>query len=127
MAADGHLQTLVPRRPGSAVEQAADTRRVHGLRMLAPGFLSPELRGPLGPWRGTDDFLRLPRARGRVSMPNPHGLSALILKGDLCGSELSVTVAARTDGASGTDQDDVAGQRACLGTKKYVVLLIGVS
>ena len=60
-------------------------------------------------------------------MPNPHGLSALILKGDWCGSELSVTVAERTDGASGTDQDDLAGQKACLGTRKFVVLLIGVS
>jgi len=51
----------------------------------------------------------------------------LILKGDWCGSELSVTVAERTDGASGTDQDDVARQKACSGTRKFVVLLIGVS
>jgi hypothetical protein len=51
-------------------------------------------------------------------MPNPHGLSALILKGDWCGSELSVTVAERTDGASGTDQDDVAGQKSVFGHEK---------
>jgi hypothetical protein len=65
--------------------------------------------------------------RGRVSMPNRHGLSALILKGEGCGSESSVTVAERTDGASGTDQDDVAGQKAGLGTREFVNLLTGVS
>ncbi len=68
-----------------------------------PGFLSPELSRPLGPWWGTDNCLGLPGARGRVPMPNPHGLSGLIRKGDWCGSELSVTFAERTDDASGTD------------------------
>ncbi len=68
-----------------------------------PGFLSPELSRPLGPWWGTDNCLGLPGARGRVPMPNPHGLSGLIRRGDWCGSELSVTFAERTDDASGTD------------------------
>ncbi len=60
-------------------------------------------------------------------MPHPHGPTALIQKGDWCGSELSVTVAERTDGASGANQDDVAGQKACLGTREFVNLLTGVS
>ena len=60
-------------------------------------------------------------------MPNQHGPTALILKGDWCGSELSVTVAERTDGGSGTDQDDMAGQKVCLGTRKFVIPLIRVS
>jgi hypothetical protein len=60
-------------------------------------------------------------------MPHQHGPIALIQKGDWCGSELSVTVAERTDGASGTNQDDVAGQKACLGTREFVNLLTGVS
>jgi hypothetical protein len=51
----------------------------------------------------------------------------LIQKGDWCGSELSVTVAERTDGASGTDQDNVAGQKACSGTREFFILLTGVS
>ena len=45
------------------------------------------LCGPLGPWWGTDDFLGLPRARGRVSMPSRHGPFALIQKGSWCGSK----------------------------------------
>jgi hypothetical protein len=40
---------------------------------------------------------------------------------------LSDTVAERTNGASGTNQDDVAGQKACLGTREFVNLLTGIS
>jgi len=86
-AVPGQLRTLVVRRLASAVEWAVDTRRVHGLRILSPGFLSPTPPGPLGPWGGTDDFLGLQRASGRVSMPNCHGPIAVILKGGWCGPE----------------------------------------
>ena len=70
---DGQLRTLEPHWPESAVKWAADTRRVRGSPLLSPGFLLPELPGPLRPWWGTDDFLGLVRARGRVSMPSPYG------------------------------------------------------
>jgi len=60
-------------------------------------------------------------------MPHRHGPTALIHKGEWCGSELSVTVAERTDGASRADHDDVAGQKACWGTREFVNLLTGVS
>ena len=58
-----------------------------------------------------------------MSTPHRHGPTALIQKGDWCGSELSVTVAERTDSASGTDQDDVAGKKVCSGTRKFVRLI----
>ena len=95
-----------------------------GVRAPAP----PRLRGPLGPWWGTDDFLGLPRARGRVSMPNGHGPIALIQKGDWCGSEI-IRHRCRENRRRVPERlkADVAGQKACSGTRKFVVLLIGVS
>ena len=42
MGASDPLQTLVLRRPGSAVEWAADTRHGHELRILPPGIRPPE-------------------------------------------------------------------------------------
>jgi hypothetical protein len=49
--------------------------------------LRPRLRGPLGPWQGTDDFLGFVRTGGRVSLPNGNSPMALIHKGGWCGSE----------------------------------------
>ena len=52
-----------------------------------PALSEPALRGPLGPWWDTDDFLGLLGARGRVSTPLWSSPIALIQKGDWCGSE----------------------------------------
>ena len=59
----------------------------------------PRLRVPLGPWWGTDDFLGLSGARGRVSTPQWSSPIALIQKGDWCGSERICTRSTRTAGA----------------------------
>ncbi len=49
--------------------------------------VNPRLRGPLGPGKGTDDFLGFVRTRDRVSTPQGSSPIALIQKGDWCGSE----------------------------------------
>ena len=88
----------------------------------------PRLRGPLGPWWGTDDFLGLERARGRVSTPQGSSPIALIQKGDWCGSERICTRSTRTAGAlTVTTRHFLTNASACLGARKSVVPLIGVS
>jgi len=122
-----------PRCPCHRASRGLDGARVapsHRSVNPRPGAAGRRrLRGPLGPWWGTDDFLGLQRARGRVSMPNRHGPTALIQKRwggtadpvdrrsptNGADQSLSVTVAERTDGAprDGSGRRGRSKKRVC--------------
>ena len=87
----------------------------------------PHLRGPLGPWWGTDDFLGLVAGQGPGVHSERGGPSALIRKGDWRGSERICNRPIRTAGASRVAMQHFLAGRSAFRPGEQSVSLIGVS